>query len=480
MKKHRKHSAQPSARPEAAVAIDCLSDRQIADLEEFIRRWRSLDTSSQLPAEALEKAIARAYEQNELKPPILVICDSPWQAICMHAMLRLLASPHGSELKRRLSEELKEPLWQAMWRKLEHHLDKGLSALLETAPPDRLDDGAAFGPDVTSSLTNSVATALAKAEGAIAGQLGVRAKLRLRDRLHVDFSTRQRTLLRGQFVLGLPALIPVNPAAEFLAQLSPDTRQIIIDWCEREDRESRQEFFGRAANESDQLSPAHSLFTLWKSNATLLGNTARGVPFNLHLFGFIICHLPVKIDDSLKQMTADWLSIKHNLFDLHCFQNVCFAVRMPVVANVDERFGLHCVDGPAVEFADGFKIYAFNGVRIPANVVERPQSVKLEEIDKEANVEVRRIMIQRYGLSRYLEDSGAVQIDADDCGVLYKKALAHDEPIVVVKVTNPTPEPDGTHKEYFLRVPPYISTARAAVAWTFDMKSDDYEPIVQS
>jgi hypothetical protein len=72
------------------------------------------------------------------------------------------------------------------------------------------------------------------------------------------------------------------------------------------------------------------------------------------------------------------------------------------------------------------------------------------------------------------------KIDEDEYGVLYRKSQALDEPIVVVRVLNPTPEPDGTNKFYFLRVAPYITTARHAVAWTFDMDEQDYQPAKQS
>ena len=39
----------------------------------------------------------------------------------------------------------------------------------------------------------------------------------------------------------------------------------------------------------------------------------------------------------------------------------------------------------------------------------------------------------------------------------------------MVEVVNSTPEPDGSRKTYFLRVPPTIGTAREAVAWTFGL-----------
>lgn len=55
-----------------------------------------------------------------------------------------------------------------------------------------------------------------------------------------------------------------------------------------------------------------------------------------------------------------------------------------------------------------------------------------------------------------------------------------DEPLVVVMVDNSTPEPDGTRQRFFLRVPPNVRTAREAVAWTFGLDEDDYNPAIES
>jgi hypothetical protein len=54
--------------------------------------------------------------------------------------------------------------------------------------------------------------------------------------------------------------------------------------------------------------------------------------------------------------------------------------------------------------------------------------------------------------------------------------MGGDEDVKVVKVINSTAEPDGTFKDYFLRVPPGTRTARAGVAWTFGLTEDEYEP----
>ena len=56
---------------------------------------------------------------------------------------------------------------------------------------------------------------------------------------------------------------------------------------------------------------------------------------------------------------------------------------------------------------------------------------------------------------------------------------------LMVKVVNSTPEPDGSFKDYFIRVPPAFGdgqhTARSAVAWTFEESDEaDYAPLVET
>ena len=68
----------------------------------------------------------------------------------------------------------------------------------------------------------------------------------------------------------------------------------------------------------------------------------------------------------------------------------------------------------------------------------------------------------------------------DSSGILYRMNLRGDEPILVVRVVNSTAEPDGTFNEYFLRVPPNIIRAKQAVAWTFGLTEEEYEPLAET
>jgi hypothetical protein len=128
--------------------------------------------------------------------------------------------------------------------------------------------------------------------------------------------------------------------------------------------------------------------------------------------------------------------------------------------------------GPTLE-SDIEPLYFWHGVMVPEKVVIAPELITIAEIREEENAEVRRVMMERYGLARYLEDSGAVRIHQDELGELYRTEIPNDEPLVMVKVLNSTVEPDGTRKPYFLRVPPDQKIARDAVAWTFGYPSGE-------
>jgi len=126
-------------------------------------------------------------------------------------------------------------------------------------------------------------------------------------------------------------------------------------------------------------------------------------------------------------------------------------------------------------------------------------------IEQESNAEIRRVMVERYGAERFLFDSGAKLIARDSVGLLYRKDLADDEPLVMVRVLNSTPEPDGVmsrdeaiaifgdaaqaainspegsrFKQYTIRVPPDMTTAHEAVAWTFGLTAETYHPALET
>jgi hypothetical protein len=167
---------------------------------------------------------------------------------------------------------------------------------------------------------------------------------------------------------------------------------------------------------------------------------------------------------------------------------------------------LHCANGPAIAWPDGWGVYSIHGVQIPfakRHIVEAPERITVAEIEAETNSEIRRVMIDRYGAARYVSDSGATvvhQLPADHplpglrTARVLRKEVPDDEPIVYVDLLNSTPEPDGTTKRYMLRVDPNAyqgeaaKNAHAAAASTWRnadqsltyKKWKDYAPVAES
>lgn len=170
-------------------------------------------------------------------------------------------------------------------------------------------------------------------------------------------------------------------------------------------------------------------------------------------------------------MTAGWYL---------AFERECWVSEKPQFVRVDELNRLHSDLGPAIRYSDGFQVYAMKGVLVPDWLVTTPKRLTARQISDERNLEVRRIMLDIYGPEKYLRYIGAKPISTDDFGTLYQARFDDDEPLLMVKVINSTPEPDGSFKDYWIRVPPTVRTAREAVAWTFNMKPEDYLPGIET
>ncbi|HWU09918.1 MAG TPA: hypothetical protein VN520_26690 [Streptomyces sp.] len=152
----------------------------------------------------------------------------------------------------------------------------------------------------------------------------------------------------------------------------------------------------------------------------------------------------------------------------------------PEVLHRDEAGRLDRGDGPAVAYPDGFALYAWRGMPVPAAFLDGLASLTADRIRAEENAELRRVMLEYYGYDRYLTESGAEPVHRDGAGILWRITMEGDEDVVMVEVVNSTPEPDGTHRTYWLRVPPRTRTAKEGVAWTFGLEGEDYAPVRQT
>jgi len=77
----------------------------------------------------------------------------------------------------------------------------------------------------------------------------------------------------------------------------------------------------------------------------------------------------------------------------------------------DAQHRLHCEDGPAIAYRDGWAVYAWHGLRIPSDFVEKRSEITVDRIRSERNAEFRRVLSDLYGRERFLRDIGAMLTD---------------------------------------------------------------------
>jgi len=153
-------------------------------------------------------------------------------------------------------------------------------------------------------------------------------------------------------------------------------------------------------------------------------------------------------------------------------KDMALLVRRPRLILRDGGGALHNETGHCIEFADGWKVYAWRGVHVPQKVILAPQTLTARDFFRARDLEVRRVIQGRMG-ERFASAMGGSVIDSGPRGALYEMNLPGDPDrrarYVRVRDTS-------TAREYFLRVPPGVSTVDEAIAWTFGVAAEDYQP----
>ena len=122
----------------------------------------------------------------------------------------------------------------------------------------------------------------------------------------------------------------------------------------------------------------------------------------------------------------------------------------------------------------------WNGVPVTDRIAFDPGAIHADDVLNEPNQAVRRILLERMGLERFVDEAGAEVLDTDsDAGGerrLLEIQFDGGEPLRCVAVRCPS-----TGSRYVLRVPPTMRTCREAVAWTAGFTDPDkYHPVLET
>lgn len=172
--------------------------------------------------------------------------------------------------------------------------------------------------------------------------------------------------------------------------------------------------------------------------------------------------------------------------------NIVILIKNPLYAICDNRERLSNKDGYAIEWSDGYGIHFVNGVHFEKELYDSiftNKTIRGRDILLLENAEQKAITIQHYGYYNMIEDIGAKKIgemetmtkvgmgtnelyDFEIEGRWGRKARGR-----FVKVVD-----YSTGKITCLGVPVEESTetVRGAIAWTFNLKEDEYHPVVET
>ncbi len=455
------------------------------------RDWRATAFSTgSLNRTATREAIYSIYREINLQPPILFYCQSPWQVLVMPIVLQLmLRSPHVRQMREPPADLRHSQLWCNLWENLREQLDakpyidypsysRGkfplIDALLTSLETMDSPDAKELESNLWERLTSIVQDKQTRLtdwyEAAYIKFLEADASNSLREEYEIQFAPRALRSIRAQARASLRLGNAVERLGSEIMSIVPESERDKL--AQRLSKTGVNTPDAKPRDLFSVLSRDLDKHQIWWGTWAL-----SRMPF----FENLADELVKNFSDHHRILELRmWLRLARQTCAVAFFEPACFVCDRPNKISADARGRLHHESGPALSFSDGFELYSWHGATVPKEIIEHPEQITIDAIDRELNVEVRRVMLERFGASRYLSESNSQIIHEDEFGVLYSKVLQDDEPLVMVKVINSTVEEDGFQREYFLRVPPHITTARAAVAWTFGFLSDEYEPNVQT
>lgn len=151
----------------------------------------------------------------------------------------------------------------------------------------------------------------------------------------------------------------------------------------------------------------------------------------------------------------------------------CGLQHRPAFIKLDDQRRLHCEDGPAIGYRDGFSVYAWHGTRVPEEWIEDAENSLTPKVALHwENTEQRRAACEIIGWDNVLRILNAKVIDKDDdpqIGTLLEvnhENLGGSEKFLQVQC--------GTGRTFALPVPPEMSTAREANAWTYNLTANEF------
>jgi hypothetical protein len=227
--------------------------------------------------------------------------------------------------------------------------------------------------------------------------------------------------------------------------------------------EPKQVFFAKGPKDG---------FELYKSlGGSSFSNFMNGIMFGQHeahwlgFYQFFKDEVNIQGLDKVNALIA----VAESCGWVYCGAEGAIVMDRPLYVKMDDQNRLHSENGPAIEYPDGFTVHSWHGVRVPGNWIEDKSSLTPEMALKEENMERRRAACEILGWANILDRLDCKVLDEDPdpmIGTLLEVNIPDIGREKFLKVQC------GTGRIFAIPVPPDMTTALSANAWTYDIEPD--------
>ena len=484
----------------AAKRIESLTSSQVAELAVYRDRWLKVGLSTE-PTDrpGAEAAVCEAYVAAGLQPPkIFIWLASPMAGAVGAAYLAALKLPRAqvrdqvrdqvwdqvmAQVRDQVMAQVRDQVWAQVMAQVgdqvRDQVRDQVGAQVRAQVRDQV--GAQVGDQVWDQVGAQVGD---QVWAQVRDQVGAQVRAQVRDQVWAQVWAQVRDQVGAQVGAQVWAQVGAQVGAQVWAQVRDQVGAQVRDqvwdqvWAQVR-AQVRDQVWAQVRDQVRAQVRDQVGAQMYQAGYGL--HDSEWLGFYDFFGGVCGLEAPLKLSGLMNiARTAGWW---------WPFQGAVILTERPVFLARDERNRLHCESRAAIEYSDGWGVYAWHGVRVPEQVIKAPETMTAKQIEAENNAEIRRVMVERFGANRYLKESGAVKVNEDGWGVLWRKDVPGDEPILMVELENSTAEPDGSVKKYMLRVDPECRplldgglgepqalTARNAVASTFGLRGEEYSP----
>ena len=425
-----------------------LTSDQVAKFPDIVKKWTDIGLCTE-PAnrQTAERAIRLMYQQASLKEPHIVWCESPMSQALTRGIINLQSNVWNS-----VAASVRDSVMASVGNSVRDSVEASVRA--------------SVGNSVRASVGNSVSASI---RNSVRADIWGSVRVSIRDSVEDSVWDSVRDIVRADVWNSVWDSV----GASIKGNVGNSVRDNVRDSVSASIRDSVSASIRDSVWDSVKNSGWNSV---WDSVAASVRDSIYGQHeaawLSFYDYFNNVCNLK-RLTEPLSNMmllakSAGWV-LPH--------EHICWVSERHNILHRDDRGLLHCENGPALAYPDGWSIYAWHGTHIPKSWITNKSQLTAEMALTCENVEQRRAACEILGWESILQLLNASVIDADSdpqIGTLVEVSIPGIGRERFLRVTC------GTGRKFALPVPSNMRTAIEANAWTWNLTPEKYNPEIRT